>query len=287
MGVTCVEAFVEQPKYYNKEIYLSAKNAALNVLYRSDEVYKECSVPIGKSIKRRTKSKIVKQKFSEVKCGKQNSMCTLYESPTVILKNKENGDDKTHDIGEKTTLNAGLDNTALDPKLSNADDIINLYDKQTESNVSVCIKLLEHKVKTLCQIPTSTIGPRVKYPKKRTECKWIGLPKFVCPCCTGGDDNIEAPYKAQSIVNSCESICGLHRAPSTVYSIKGSVLNTTNHHKDFKLRNTKNFYTKLCDLYKVCYKNRLNDDKNSKHKKTRNRKTSNGHFHIYTKCMTK
>lgn len=267
MGVTCVEAFVEQPKYFNKEIYLNAKNAALNALYRSDEVYKECSIPVEKSIKIVTKSKIVNPKFSKVKCGKQNSMCTLYESPTVIL----NGNDDTHDTCEKSTLNTGLDNTALDAGLSNAYDIINLYDKQTESNVSVCIKLLEHKVKTQCHIPTTTIDSRVKYHKKRTACKWIGLPKFVCPCCTGGDDNAESLYKAQSIVNSCESIYGLRRATSTVYSIKGSFLNVSNHHKDFKLRNTIKFYTKLCNLYKVCYKNRVNDDKNKKYKKTRNK----------------
>lgn len=215
MGVTCVEAFVKQPKYFNKEIYLNAKNAALNVLYRSDEVYKECSVPVRKSIKRRTKSKITKPKFSKLKCGKQNSICTMYESPTVILKNKENGDDETQYSGEKTTLSAGLDNTALDAGLNY--DIVSLYDKQTESNISVCIKLLEHEVKTECQIPAATIGPRVKYHKKRKACKWIALSKFVCPCCTGGEDNEEAPYKAQSIVNSCESIYGLRRAPSKIY----------------------------------------------------------------------
>lgn len=282
MGVTCVEAFVEQPKYFNKEIYLNAKKAVLNVLYRSDEVYKECSVPVGKNIKRRTKNKIVKPKFSRVKCGKQNSMCTLYESPTIILENKENSEDETHDTGEKTTLDAGLDNTALDAGLNTAYDIISLCDKQSESNASVCIKLLEHNVKTECQIPTCTFDPRVKYHKKRNPCKWIGLPKFVCPCCTGGDDNADAPYKAQSIVNSCESIYG-QRAPSTVYSIKDSVLNASNHHKDFKLRNTMKFYTKLSYLYKVCYKNRLNDDKNRKYTSTRNTKTSNRHFFVYAK----
>lgn len=282
MGVTRVEAFVEQPKYYNKEIYLNAKNAALNVLYRSDEVYKECSVPVGKNIKRLTKNKIVKPKFSKVKCGKQNSTCTLYESPTIILKNKENGDDETHDTSAKNTLNAGLDNTALEAGLNNAYDVISLYDKQNESNASVCIKLLEHKVKE-CQIPISTIAPRVKYHKKRTACKWIGLPKFVCPCCTGGDDNVEAPYKAQSIVNSCDSTYNVRRAPSIVYSIKGSVLNASNHHKDFKLRNTMKFYMKLCNLYKVCYKNRLNDDKNRTYKKARNTKPSKKHFYIYAK----
>lgn len=265
MGVTCVESFAEQPKYYNKEIYLNAKNAASNALYRSGEVYKECSVPVGTSIKRPTKSKIAEHEQTKVKCGKQNSMYTLYESPTVILKNKENDGDKTHDTGEKTTLNAGLDNSALDTGLNNAHDIINLYDKQTDSNASVCIKLLEHKVKTECQIPTSTIGPHM-YHKK-----WIGLPKFVCPCCTGGEDNVEAPYKAQSIVNSCESVYGLRRAPSTVYSIKGSVLKPSNHYKDFKLSNTMRFYTKLCNLYKTCYNNPLNQDKTRKCKKLKNK----------------
>lgn len=266
MGVTCVETFVEQPKYYNKEIYLNAKNTASNTLYRSDEVYKECSVPVGTSIKRRTKSKIAEHEQTKVKCGKQNSMYTLYESPTIILKNKENGDDETHDTGEKTTLNAGLDNSALDGGLNNAHDIINLYDKQTDSNASVCIKLLEHKVKIECQIPTSVIGPQKKYHKN-----WIGLPKFVCPCCTGGDDNAEAPYKTQSIANSCESIYGLRRAPSTAYSIKDSVLSPSKHHKDFKLSSTMRFYTKLCNLYKTCYNNQLNVDKNRKCEKLENK----------------
>lgn len=265
MGVTCVDHFVEQPKYFTKEIYLNAKNAALNALYRSDEVYKECSAPVVKSIKKRTKNNRAIQKFSSVKCDKQNSMYTLYESPTVILKNKENGDDEALSTGEKTTLNAGLDNTALDAGLNNSYDIINLYDKQTESNVSVCIKLLEHKVKTKCQVPISTIGPQMSYHKKRTECKWIGLPKFVCPCCCGGDDSVEAPYKVQSIVN-CESIA-LRTAPNKVYSIKSSDLNISNNHKDYKLKNTIRgikFYSKLRNLYKNCYNDRLKDDKNKK-----------------------
>lgn len=270
MGVTCIEAFVEQPKYFSKEIYLNTKNA---VFYHSDEVYKECSIPVGKSIRKHTKNKIDKHKFSKVKCGKQNSMYTLYESPTVVLKNKENGDNQTHDTGEKTILKSGLDNTALDAGFNN---VTSLYDKQTESNVSVCIKLLEHKVKTECQIPVS---PRVTSHKKRTACKWIGLPKFACPCCTGGDDTADTPYKAQNIANSCESIYDLCTAPSTV-SRKGSVLNSSNNHKDFKLRNTMKFYTKLCNLYKICYNNRLNDDKNNKYKKSRNTKRCNKHFYI-------
>lgn len=285
MGVTCIEAFVGQPKYFNKEIYLNAKNAALNVLYRSDEVYKECSVPFEKSNKRRTKIKITKPK--KIKCDKENSMCALYDSPTVTLKNEEIGDDEKHDTGKINTLNTGFDNTALDAELKNADDIISLYDKEAESNVSVCTKLWEHKVKTESQINPSAVSPRVKKHNKRTLCKWIGLPKFVCPCCTGGDDSAEAPYKAQSIVDSCESIYGLHRASSTINSLNGSVLNISNHPKNIKFRNTMKLYTKVCKLYKACNKNRVKDDEKRKYKKTRNTKSNDKHFYIYTKCTRK
>ncbi|CAH2094515.1 unnamed protein product [Euphydryas editha] len=178
--------------------------------YKNDVVYRECSLPkVTNKLRTKTSRKVLKVTKRNVKTESYDkfSWTKVYRSPIPMRSNED-----------KKELNK-IASTAVLPSNS---------EKNIDKN-SVCIIQVttQTSMQTLPILSSSIQNTRL--------CSKI-KPKLLCPCCCGGDDQIQTydqPYRCQQATDSFESI--KLNTPTTVSASFTSILSLQR-----RLKRTKN-----------------------------------------------
>lgn len=220
MGVSFTDSYEVNNK--NKQ-YSDIKNIKLNANYRNDEVYQECSyqTPTLKSLKNVKDVSDLVGVHNNIhhKTNMEQSWSKVYKSPPP----------KRH----SPQLEVGVN---VINSLSNLNNLTEIEYKRTKINeVAVSPRTSMTCVKT-------TDNDRVQ------KSRWnkITFPKFVCPCCTGGDDDVEN-LNNQRPTTSYESIDLKVGSDSEMFSINldPSLMSIIRLQKHLKARRTPNTCGKL------------------------------------------
>lgn len=171
----------------NKENYKDLKNICKNSVFRNDMVYKDCSYRLSnisnaeKKINSKTgnPSKKPTLKNSTINNNNQFSWSKVYKSPTT----RRHIDEKHKNIVIEYNI-TDIQNKQL---LNNE----KFTDPQTKMDERDIVEVITQAVGTsVTSIPKPSL--------RRPTCFKYSLPKLLCPCCCGGEDNIDRNQSAES-----------------------------------------------------------------------------------------
>lgn len=237
MGVACTEINVECKKGSIMQLQQNIKQISNNCIYRSGEIYKECSFVT------------LAEKQSKKKIGKQALNATENNITHPINVTKEESD-------------IVVDN--------NVPEFIQ-YNPVADQLEHVDIIPKKNKIE---QIKTKTIGTSLTSLKAPLNRKWglwkkFGLPRMLCPCCCGGGQDgagMELPYGAYycqsagaaASAGSYENI-DLRTVSNIVFpslNLDASLMSIFNVHKRMNPRETPKFYVNMLKMVlRNTYKN--------------------------------
>lgn len=178
MGISYAEPYSVDTKncisklydYNSKEMNNEIKEITSNAVYRNNVVYKECSYEIPKLniVKNQHNNKIECPSKDHLNKSSLFTWSKVYKSPL----------ERKRCITQK-----------CDSELDNCQDvdIICECDKMNETTIQV----------TKNTVGTSAISLN-KFKKQLNThllLRKIASPRFLCPCCTGGDDNLDQCYR--------------------------------------------------------------------------------------------
>lgn len=202
----------------------------ISLIYRSDEIYKECSYQLPALHLFRTKKK---------------SCCTLDSQET----NKEIPKYNVNLVAQYywSQLNHL---PALERQCKVNKDLEETYQKSSDYNFDAD-QFESRQVDTNAQpshvIPTDNVGTSVdsflknRQPLKTKFKTWYKstFPKLLCPCCTGGSDG-GAPYHSESAAGSYESIDLKACSNSALHSLDldASLMSIIHLHRSLKPKRT-------------------------------------------------
>lgn len=227
----------------NKENYHDLNEICKNSVYRNDMVYKECSYRISNTSntsKKLSPLRSIKPSTpatSKKSINNQFSWNKVYKSPTT-----------GRHIDEKNK------NIVIVNNVAETQNNLFLHFEET--------KIVEPTVdeRNLVDVIVQAVGTSVtSVPKpvlrKQTWPKYNSLPKFLCPCCCGGEDNIEAN---QSADESYETIN--LKTTSNIYlptiDLDPSLMSIIQLHGHLKARKTPKLYAGIIRvLLRNTYKN--------------------------------
>lgn len=230
---------------FHKENYKDLNEICKNSVYRNDMVYKECSYRLSDTCNSKKKidaSKVIKPsiKSTSVKSIDNHfSWTKVYKSPTTKRHIEENH--------KSIVIEYNI------AKIQNEQFINNEECKDPE------IKIDERDLVEVITQAVSTSVTSIPKPvlRKPTWLKYNSLPKFLCPCCCGGEDNIETD---QSGAESYETIN--LKAASNIFlpniDLDPSLMSIIQLHGHLKARKTPKFYASIIKvLLRNTYKNAI------------------------------
>lgn len=226
-------SYLSHEKEIRKQYF---KNAA----FRTDVVYKECSYRIPPK-DTNTKQISDKRKMHKSKplgqfTANHFSWSKVYESPVQ----HEHASKHIHD-------NIVIDTSVLDVEeipielLSLISEPIVIKNRVEEPN-QVTIETRESKV--AFPIPSATKDP--KFSSRKSKWAKVSLPRLLCPCCTGPDENIDA---YQTTAASYE-IINLKPSNPNVRNLDldASLLSLLQMHGNLKQKKTPKIYAKIAKI---------------------------------------
>lgn len=258
MGVTCTDTYIDYKKSII-QLQHNVKQISNNSIYRSDEIYKECSFAkftdkkkknkMGKCALNAPENKNISQNVMKEKLGIQDkcSWSKVYNSPTLAKRFDEN----------LLMLNSTDNNVQKPIQYIPATDHLErvLVPKKTEGN--------ELKTQIVETSLTSLKAPVNKNPALWTK---LGLPRMLCPCCCGGgQDAAEPAYFSQSASAAAASFESIDLRtvsniifPSLNMNLDASLMSLFNFHKRVNPRKSPRVYVKILKIMlRNTYKNTI------------------------------
>lgn len=229
----------------NKENYHDLNEICKNSVYRNDMVYKECSFCLSHTCNANKKVKSLKvvkpstESTSKKSINNQFSWTKVYKSPTT----ERHIDEKHKNIVIVNNV-AEIQNKKF--LTSEESEVV-----ETRMNESHLVDVITQAVGTsLTSIPKPVL-------RKPTWLKYKSLPRFLCPCCCGGEDNVDTN---QSAAESYETIN--LKTTSNIYlppiDLDPSLMSIIQLHGHLKARKTRKLYASILKvLLRNTYKNAI------------------------------
>lgn len=231
MGVTYIESYIQYAKGSKILLPQNIQDINANSVYRSDEVYQNCSSPAQLSkYKRNRITPCYKTKVAHHNLKKRSFEKAIqrYKSPIVKQEIREK-------LMEPQT--DGLKSTELTSLAAEKiENIIDFAPRPESTNEQT-------------NTTATTVAAGYKVPARK--CLWINLlPKMRCPCCCGGgEDRDVAPYsKVYKLAKDSFQSVNLTTASVTSHSaldLDASLMSMLNMNRDKKCTKTPKYYAKI------------------------------------------
>lgn len=252
MGVSYTENCISCPDKQVQGRNISEVN--IRAIYRSDEIYKECSyqLPTNNLFKTKKQKLVTNSILQPQEMNRQLPKTNqhlytqyywskVYPSPATERQSKDRP--ITHSI-RRHSYDSKIDTTQFEKReiISNRSYT---YQTSTENVGTSVASFLKSR---------QSLSTKVKAWYK------ITFPKLMCPCCTGGSDGV-APYNTQSMGGSYESIDLRACSNNALHSLNldASLMSIINLHRSMKTKRRPKLYGKIlrgivCNTYKnaVC-----------------------------------
>ncbi|CAD0203826.1 unnamed protein product [Chrysodeixis includens] len=252
MGVSYTENCISCPNKQVQSRNISEVN--ITAIYRSDEIYKDCSYQLPSvNVFKTKKQKIV-----------TNSVLQPQDMNRELPRNNQNL--YTQYYWSKVHQPLATERQSKDRPVAHSIRR-HSYDSRIDTPQYEKHEIIPNRCYGY-PISTENVGTSVASflksgPSLSSKVKaWykITFPKLTCPCCTGGSDG-GAPYNAQSIGGSYESIDLRARSDNALHSLNldPSLMSIIHLHRSMRTKRTPKLYAKIlrglvCNTYKnaVC-----------------------------------
>lgn len=250
MGVSYTDNGVSCPNKERQNENISEVN--INSMYRSEEIYKECSYQLPamnffKTKKRKLTNPNLKSQDIIIELPMNNQdlytqyyWSKVYNSPVTERQCKQK---QVKDTTRRHSSEYNL-NCEHCANFKNDTNIVLPSHMSTENVATSVASFLKSR---------QSLSSKVKEWYKDT------FPRFLCPCCTGGSDGM-APYHSQSAVGSYESIdlkvCSNNAIDSL--NLDASLMSIIHLHKRLKTKRPPKPYAKIVrGVFRNTYKNAM------------------------------